>query len=288
MLETVRECLQDVYDLPALKDIAASVERRELRIVETTTQQPSPFAKSLLFGYVAQFLYEGDSPPWRNVGLRPSPSTPRSSTNSWAAWNCANSWTPPSSIQQSWNCSALPRTDVRGMEGVADLLRLLGPLSVEEVAQRLQGVEQAEVEGADHFDEAQAAAPHGSVADAGSHLAALQKANRALKVTIGGVERFAAIEDAARLRDAIGVPLPMGVPLAFIEPVHDPLGDLVSRYARTHGPFTAAEAAARLGLGVAVSILPLSAWPVMVGWWKANSAHTPFQSNRWRQPTQSS
>lgn len=63
MLETVRECLQDVYDLPALKDIAASVERRELRIVETTTQQPSPpFAKSLLFGYVAQFLYEGDSP----------------------------------------------------------------------------------------------------------------------------------------------------------------------------------------------------------------------------------
>jgi ATP-dependent Lhr-like helicase len=71
-------------------------------------------------------------------------------------------------------------------------------------------------------------------------------------VTLGGVDRFAAIEDAARLRDAIGVPLPMGVPLAFIEPVHDPLGDLVSRYARTHGPFTAEEAATRLGLGVAV------------------------------------
>ena len=71
-------------------------------------------------------------------------------------------------------------------------------------------------------------------------------------MNIGGVERFAAVEDAARLRDAIGVPLPMGVPLAFIEPVADPLGDLVSRYARTHGPFTATEAAARLGLGVAV------------------------------------
>ena len=85
-----------------------------------------------------------------------------------------------------------------------------------------------------------------------AHLAALQRANRAIKVNIGGAERFAAVEDAARLRDAIGVPLPMGVPLAFIEPVADPLGDLVSRYARTHGPFTASEAAARLGLGVAV------------------------------------
>ncbi len=90
------------------------------------------------------------------------------------------------------------------------------------------------------------------MADAVTHLTALQRANRALRVNIGGAERFAAVEDAARLRDAIGVPLPMGVPLAFIEPVADPLGDLVSRYARTHGPFTAAEAAARLGLGVAV------------------------------------
>ncbi|GAC1600580.1 MAG: hypothetical protein NVS3B6_10520 [Pseudarthrobacter sp.] len=94
--------------------------------------------------------------------------------------------------------------------------------------------------------------PHADTALAATHLAALQRAARAIKVNIGGAERFAAVEDAARLRDAIGVPLPMGVPLAFIEPVADPLGDLVSRYARTHGPFTAAEAAARLGLGVAV------------------------------------
>ncbi|AFR27667.1 ATP-dependent helicase [Arthrobacter sp. Rue61a] len=252
VLETVRECLQDVYDLPALKDIAASVERRELRIVETTTQQPSPFAKSLLFGYVAQFLYEGDSP----LAERRAAALALDST-------LLNELLGRVELRELLDAAVIDSTElelqrlapdrrVRGMEGVADLLRLLGPLSVEEVAQRLQCVEQAEVEGADHFDEAPAAAPHGSVVDAGSHLAALQKANRALKVTIGGVERFAAVEDAARLRDAIGVPLPMGVPLAFIEPVHDPLGDLVSRYARTHGPFTAAEAAARLGLGVAV------------------------------------
>ncbi|XAS73016.1 ATP-dependent helicase [Micrococcaceae bacterium Sec5.1] len=229
VLETVRECLQDVYDLPALKDIAASVERRELRIVETTTQQPSPFAKSLLFGYVAQFLYEGDSP----LAERRAAALALDST-------LLNELLGRVELRELLDAAVIDATErelqrlvpdrrVRGMEGVADLLRLLGPLSVEEVAERLE---------------------EGS--DAGSHLAALQKANRALKVTIGGVERFAAVEDAARLRDAIGVPLPMGVPLAFIEPVHDPLGDLVSRYARTHGPFTAAEAASRLGLGVAV------------------------------------
>ncbi|MCT9871553.1 Lhr family ATP-dependent helicase [Paenarthrobacter aurescens] len=265
VLETVRECLQDVYDLPALKDIAASVERRELRIVETTTQQPSPFAKSLLFGYVAQFLYEGDSP----LAERRAAALALDST-------LLNELLGRVELRELLDAAVIDSTElelqrlapdrrVRGMEGVADLLRLLGPLSVAEVADRLQGVEPAEAalqpdrldqpkdpEDPEYVEATPPAAPPGTVADAGSHLAALQKANRALKVTIGGVERFAAIEDAARLRDAIGVPLPMGVPLAFIEPVDDPLGDLVSRYARTHGPFTASEAATRLGLGVAV------------------------------------
>ncbi|MFJ4209023.1 ATP-dependent helicase [Paenarthrobacter sp. NPDC089675] len=241
VLETVRECLQDVYDLPALKDIAASVERRELRIVQTTTQQPSPFAKSLLFGYVAQFLYEGDSP----LAERRAAALALDST-------LLNELLGRVELRELLDAAVIDTTEkelqrlvpdrrVRGMEGIADLLRLLGPLSVDEVAQRLQGPEQSEGTPAS-----------GSPAEAEQHLLALQKANRALKVTIGGVERFAAVEDAARLRDAIGVPLPMGVPLAFIEPVNDPLGDLVSRYARTHGPFTAAEAATRLGLGVAV------------------------------------
>lgn len=255
VLETVRECLQDVYDLPALKDIAASIERRELRILETTTQQPSPFAKSLLFGYVAQFLYEGDSP----LAERRAAALALDST-------LLNELLGRVELRELLDAKVIEATErelqrlapdrrVRGMEGVADLLRLLGPLTPEEVAARLEPavepvpvvepaavVEPAETPGV-------APAP---VADAVAHLTALQRANRALKVNIGGVERFAAVEDAARLRDAIGVPLPMGVPLAFIEPVADPLGDLVSRYARTHGPFTAAEAAARLGLGVAV------------------------------------
>ncbi len=288
VLETVRECLQDVYDLPALKDIAASVERRELRIVQTTTQQPSPFAKSLLFGYVAQFLYEGDSP----LAERRAAALALDST-------LLNELLGRVELRELLDAKVIEATELelqrlapdrraRGMEGVADLLRLLGPLTPEEVAARL---EPAVVVGAAGVVEAAAAAeeapaaepdqtletveaprggpggvdepdgipavehvetPHADTALAASHLTALQRANRAIKVNIGGAERYAAVEDAARLRDAIGVPLPMGVPLAFIEPVADPLDDLVSRYARTHGPFTAGEAAARLGLGVAV------------------------------------
>ncbi|WP_026539241.1 Lhr family ATP-dependent helicase [Arthrobacter sp. 9MFCol3.1] len=257
VLETVRECLQDVYDLPALKDIAASVERRELRIVQTTTQQPSPFAKSLLFGYVAQFLYEGDSP----LAERRAAALALDST-------LLNELMGRVELRELLDVKVIEATErelqrlardrqVRGLEGVADLLRLLGPLAPDEVAARLEpaaGPAQTS-ETAETAETAQGSLPvetPATEADAAAHLTALQRANRAIKVNIGGVERFAAVEDAARLRDALGVPLPMGVPLAFIEPVADPLGDLVSRYARTHGPFTAAEAAARLGLGVAV------------------------------------
>lgn len=281
VLETVRECLQDVYDLPALKDIAAAVERRELRVVQTTTQQPSPFAKSLLFGYVAQFLYEGDSP----LAERRAAALALDST-------LLNELLGRVELRELLDAKVIDATErelqrlvpdrrVRGLEGVADLLRLLGPLDPDEAAARLEpaaGIETATagepgetpVAGAAGTPAAQADADFAddpvlepvetaplhtasaTVEEATAHLVALQRANRAIKVNIGGAERFAAVEDAARLRDAIGVPLPMGVPLAFIEPVADPLGDLVSRYARTHGPFTAAEAAARLGLGVAV------------------------------------
>jgi ATP-dependent Lhr-like helicase len=279
VLETVRECLQDVYDLPALKDIAASVERRELRIVQTTTSQPSPFAKSLLFGYVAQFLYEGDSP----LAERRAAALALDST-------LLNELLGRVELRELLDAKVIEATErelqrlapdrrARGLEGVADLLRLLGPLAPAEAAARLEpAVEPAQtpvvepvetpvVEPVETWpaeppvvepvetspaEPRQADAAHASTATATAHLLALQRANRAIKVNIAGVERFAAVEDAARLRDAIGVPLPMGVPLAFIEPVADPLGDLVSRYARTHGPFTAAEAAARLGLGVAV------------------------------------
>jgi ATP-dependent Lhr-like helicase len=124
-----------------------------------------------------------------------------------------------------------PDRRARDLEGVVDVLRVVGPLSFDEIAERAV----PELRG--ELDEI---------------LGALKRANRALAVNIAGGERWAVIEDASRLRDALGVPLPIGVPAAFIEPVADPVGDLVGRYARTHGPFTAISLADRLGLGVAV------------------------------------
>ncbi len=257
ILETVRECLQDVYDLPALKDIAAGIERRELRLVETTTQQPSPFARSLLFGYVASFLYEGDSPlaERRAAALSLDPGL-------------LNDLLGRAELRELLDEGIIAQTEqelqrltedrkVKGAEGIADLLRLLGPLTTAEIAARLQPPEAGSLLGAGAPPSTTDDGAPPSTTEVEPLLAELARANRALKVGVAGVERWAAVEDAARLRDALGVPLPVGVPLAFIEPVADPLGDLVSRYARTHGPFTAAECARRLGLGPAVVLTAL-------------------------------
>ncbi|MDF2444461.1 MAG: ATP-dependent helicase Lhr and Lhr-like helicase, partial [Subtercola sp.] len=229
ILETVRECLQDVYDLPSLKALAGEIESRRIRIIETETPEPSPFARSLLFGYVASFVYEGDSPlaERRAAALSLDPTLLAELLGRAELRELLD----PGVIEQTER--ELQRVaagrQATGVEGVADLVRMLGPLSVDELAERLT-----------------------DGAAASSHVAALLDARRVLAVTIAGDARFAAIEDASRLRDALGVPIPFGVPDAFIEPVEDPLGDLVARYARTHGPFTAPEVGVRLGLGSAV------------------------------------
>ncbi|KRC49198.1 DEAD/DEAH box helicase [Leifsonia sp. Root227] len=267
ILETVRECLQDVYDLPALDDVTQQIAQRRIRLVEASTESASPFARSLLFGYVAAFMYEGDSP----LAER------RAAALSLDAGLLAEllgraelrELLDPAVIERVERelQRIAPERRVRGIEGVADLLRMLGPLSAEEVAERLQGAAAAEVAGAEVAAARVAAAetagagdaadeppapPAADVATAAAHLAALVDAKRALSVHIAGVQRFATIEDASRLRDALGVPLPIGVPVAFIEPVDDPLGDLVSRFARTHGPFVTADVAERFGLGTAI------------------------------------
>ncbi|MGH1525645.1 ATP-dependent helicase [Leifsonia sp. L25] len=250
ILETVRECLQDVYDLPALDEVAQSIAQRRITLVEAATETASPFARSLLFGYVAAFMYEGDSP----LAER------RAAALSLDAGLLAEllgraelrELLDPSVIERvELQLQRLdPERRVRGEEGVADLLRLLGPLTVAQVAERLQSEDAAADDGSS--DGEPATAPHATLATARAHLTSLVDSKRALAVTIAGEERFAAIEDAGRLRDALGVPLPIGVPVAFIEPVDDPLGDLVSRYARTHGSFEVAEVASRFGLGPAI------------------------------------
>lgn len=226
VLEAIRECLQDVFDVPGLVELMGDIESRRVRLVEVTTAAPSPFARSLLFGYVAQFLYEGDSPlAERRAAALSLDSRLLAELLGQAELRELLDPDVLAELDQELQWLTEDRR-VKDSEGVADLLRLLGPLTTEELTAR----------GAD---------PAWAVE--------LETARRAIRVRIAGVEHWAAVEDAGRLRDALGTALPVGVPVAFTEPVKDPLGDLVARYARTHGPFTTADAADRFGLGAAVA-----------------------------------
>ncbi|EYT92729.1 ATP dependent helicase, Lhr family [Frankia casuarinae] len=225
VLETMRECLQDVFDVPALAELMREVSARTLRVVEVETPSPSPFASALLFGYVAAFMYDGDVPlAERRAQVLSLDSSLLAELLGEA--DLRELIDPAALAQVAAQLTRLaPDRHARDVEGVADLLRMLGDLTTEEAVAR-------------------GATP--------GWLAELEQTRRALRVRIAGEERWVAIEDAGRLRDALGVPLPVGVPDAFTEPVRDPLGDLISRYARTHGPFDTEEPAARLGLGTAV------------------------------------
>ncbi|OEJ94111.1 ATP-dependent helicase [Streptomyces thermolilacinus] len=226
VLEAVRECLQDVFDVPGLQELMGDIEARRVRLVEVTTPEPSPFARSLLFGYVAQFLYEGDSPLAERRAAALSLDS-RLLAELLGQAELRELLDPE--VLAELERELRWRTDerrVKDPEGVADALRVLGPLTDAELVER----------GADPAWPRELAA-----------------ARRAIRVRIAGADHWAAIEDAGRLRDALGTALPVGVPEAFTEPVKDPLGDLLARFARTHGPFTSAEAAARFGLGTAVT-----------------------------------
>ncbi|MFB4421536.1 DEAD/DEAH box helicase [Streptomyces sp. QL37] len=226
VLEAVRECLQDVFDVPGLTELMGDLEARRIRLVEVTTPEPSPFARSLLFGYVAQFLYEGDSP----LAERRAAALSLDS-------HLLAELLGQAELRELLDADVLGELErelqwltddrkIKDVEGVADLLRVLGPLTDAELAER--GAESA-------------------------WAAELATSRRAIQVRIGGASHWAAVEDAGRLRDALGTALPVGVPEAFTEPVKDPLGDLLARFARTHGPFTTAQAASRFGLGSAVT-----------------------------------
>ena len=232
VLEAVRECVNDVFDVPALVALLTSVRSRELGVLAVETPRPSPFAGSLLFGYVAQFLYEGDSPLAERraaaLALDPSLLADLLGTAEGLA------------LADLLDSEALTRTEAelqflaegrraRDADDLSDVLRTLGPLDAEGAAARSTRPELV-----------------------AQWLAELVAAHRVIRVRIGDQERWAAIEDAGRLRDALGTPLPVGVPDAFTGPSDDPLGELLARYARRHGPFTLAEAAAWLGLGQAV------------------------------------
>jgi ATP-dependent Lhr-like helicase len=225
VLETMRECLQDVFDVPGLTALMRDIAARSVRVVEVETPAPSPFARSLLFRYVAAFMYEGDAPlaERRAQALSLDPALLADLLGQAELRELLDP-DAIADVEAELQRRSLSRraTDV---DSAADLFRMVGDLDAAEAADR--GVRAA-------------------------WLTELTTAGRLLPVRIAGTSRWIAAEDAARVRDALGVPLPVGVPAPFLEPVTDPLGDVVGRYARTHAPFTPADAARRLGVGVAV------------------------------------
>ncbi|GLW08534.1 DEAD/DEAH box helicase [Microtetraspora sp. NBRC 13810] len=223
VLETMRECLQDVFDVPGLVSLMRDIAARRVRLVEVETTQASPFAASLLFDYIGAFMYEGDSPLAERRAQALALDT--SLLAELLGQADLRELLDPDVVGDTERELARLDRPLRDTEDLADLLRSHGPLLAADVSVR---------EG-----------------DPG-WLEELERARRAIRVRVAGQEQWAAIEDAGRLRDALGAPLPVGVPLAFLEPVADPLGDLVARHARTRGPFPAGTAAARFGLGVAV------------------------------------
>ena len=229
VLETVRECLQDVYDVPTLTQVMARIAQRRIRLVEVQTPTPSPFAASLLFGYVGAFMYEGDSPlaERRAAALSLDTALLAELLGRVELRELLDQDVIVNAERQLQHLA----TDrlARDAEGVADLLRVLGPLTEAEIAAR------------------------STASEVGAWLDGLHGARRVLTVSYAGQQWWVGIEDIGRLRDAVGVAVPTGVPAAFTESVTDPLGELLARYARTRGPFTTADAAARFGLGLRIA-----------------------------------
>ncbi len=233
ILETYRECLRDVFDLPGLVEILRKIAARRIRVVTVDSRTPSPFAASLLFSYVANFIYDGDAPlaERRAQAL----SVDQAQLKELLGEAELRELLDPEAIESlERSLQRLEGRRVRHADGVHDLLLSLGDLTEEEIRARCE--------------------PGGDVR---GWLDALSRERRVIAVPIAGVRRVAAAEDAGRLRDALGVVPPSGLPAAFLEPVEDPVSDLLSRYARTHGPFRLEDAAGRLGLAVGIVRLAL-------------------------------
>ena len=231
ILEAYRECLRDVFDVPALVTTMKKIRERQIRVVTADTPKPSPFAGSLLFRYVANFIYDGDAPL----------------------------------AERRAQALSIDQAQLRELLGEPELRELLDPASIEQTELELQHLdEKRKARSIDAIhdmllrigdltaEEAEARFSVAPPTSAKPHLRELVAQRRIIEVTISRQKRFIAIEDASRYRDALGTPLPPGIAERYLEPVADPMGDLVLRYARTHGPFTPDEVANRYGLGNAV------------------------------------
>jgi ATP-dependent Lhr-like helicase len=230
VLEAARECLNDVFDLPALVELARRVARREIRLVTVDTQAPSPFAASLLFGYVANYLYDGDAPlaEKRAQALTVDPAQLRELVGG-------------AELRELVDREALATLELK-LQGLEPGRLATSPDRLHDLLLRLGDLSQDELLARAVAPDGRSAAP---VLDA--WLDELVRDTRAIVVEVAGERRYAAAEDAGRLRDALGVALPAGLPASLLEPRPNALVDLVARYARTHGPFHPGDVVRRLG-----------------------------------------
>ena len=226
VLEAYRECLRDVFDMPSLMETLRSIGNRSLRVHTVDSRTPSPFASALLFSYVANYIYDGDAP----LAERRAQALSIDQDQLRELMGDAD-------LRELLDVNAIEETEeqlqclvesykARNMDGVHDLLLRLGDLSEDELLRRCV------------------------TDDVAYMIAKLMRTRRVLEVQVAGGKRLIAVEDAARYRDALGVPLPPGLPGAFLEASPDAMVDLLRRYARTHGPFTTPEAAGRFALPV--------------------------------------
>jgi ATP-dependent Lhr-like helicase len=224
LLEAYRECLRDVFDMPALQEVLRGLGNRSLRVHTTDSRTPSPFAAALLFSYVANYIYDGDAPL----------------------------------AERRAQALSIDQEQLRELMGDADLRELLDIHAIEETEEQLQALtDNQKVRNADGIHDLllrlgdltrEELQRRSEVEDVSPLLTKLVRARRVMEISVAGQRRLIAVEDAGRYRDGLGVPLPPGLPAAFLEPVPDAGLDLVRRYARTHGPFTVTECAARFGL----------------------------------------
>ena len=234
ILETYRECLRDVLDVPGLVELLTKLHRRELTLVEIETPTASPFASSLLFDYVATYMYEGDTP---NAERRAAAlSLDRDLLRELLGQEELRDLIDPdalASVEADLQCLS-EMTRATGRDGLLDVLRRVGDLTLDEVSSRV-------VDGL---------APE-------RMLEELRGERRVARVRVRGEQRWIDAADAGLYRDALGVAPPGGLPAAFLEDVPDALSRLLVRFAATHGPFTADDVRARYGIDASAALREL-------------------------------
>ena len=230
ILETYRECLQDVFDIDGLNQLLEDIRCRRIRVHPVNSDSASPFAQTVLFDFTASFIYDADAPLAERRAQVLSLDHAQLKELLGSA-DYRELLDPEAIAAITLRRQLLEHPYVKDPDDIHDLLLALGDLSVGDILDRTSQGQQAALQ---------------------SMLSELSRVRRIIEIRVAGRPRFIAAEDAARYRDALGTVLPMGLPAALLEPCQSPLQDLISRYIRTHGPFEPAELAKHFGLGIDV------------------------------------